>query len=736
MDNTTILERPLISVVIPVFNAEPYLRRCLDSVTGSTLKNIEIICVDDGSSDHSLALLREYARRDTRVRVLTQKHAYAGAARNRGVDAAKGEYIHFLDADDWIDRQAYEKWYRLAKENSADVCVCMYYKVDSQNGMCNRGGERSYSGKMDDYLVITDFHQDPEYLIVGSDVPWNKIYSRSFLTENHISFDNLICGEDRSFYFAVIYKAKKIATVREYWVYHYVNIATSLEGSGIRLKNFDIHFRSFENAWNVFCNATEDEKRMLLDEYIDGSVHFGNKAIGTEYEETIKHQMFAFWSPWLSLFGDDLFTRKWLRRYLNIIKDEEKKKGTVTILPSGFAGNVRTFVFSIDEKYAKYFSVTLLSLIKHVNPDNQYEIIVLYDDLSQGKKETLRTLLPGNVTIRFIDVKKYAEVILGNLKNKVSSAQWSIVTFYDLLVPLLMPDYERVLYCDSDVVFCDNIDDLFTIPFDGSNLIAVRDTVHMAFSRNRENEFLIRQTAFIHNNLGIDNLKNYFNAGILLFNINAINREEYLEKVLLSLSFPELPTVDQDVLNFVFKDAVKFVSERFNFQYSLFNESNEPEYPDGIAAAYFQAAKNPIVVHYTTHVKPWNTPSCAFGTLFWNYAKYSPFHEEIIDEILFDKQRSLLAMYNDKKKVIERTEKKNEQLLKKISALEKKNSTLEKKNSTLEKKNSTLGTSFSFKIGRVITFIPRKIWGGFRCLREHGFVYTLKRCWEKMKKLN
>lgn len=705
MDNTNVLNQPLISVVIPVFNAEPYLRRCLDSVTGSTLKNIEIICVDDGSTDHSLELLKEYAEKDARVRVLAQEHAYAGAARNKGIAAAKGEYIHFLDADDWIDRQAYEKWYKLAKESSVDVCECMYYKVDSQNGMCIRKEQRSYRSKKSDYLVITDFHEDPKFLIVGPDVPWNKIYLRTFLTDNQIRFDNLVCAEDRSFYFAVISKVKRIAIVREYWVYHYVNIATSLEGSGIRLKKFDIHFRSFETAWEFFRDATEDEKRMVLDEYIDGCVHFGQKAMGTEYEETVKHQMFAYWGPWLSLFGDDLFTRKWLKRYLNITKNEEKKSGRIKIQPTDLTGSTRTLVFSFDEKYAKYFSVTLLSLIKHVNPDTQYEIIVLYNFLSREKQEALKGLLPDNMTIRFINVKTYAEAILGNLDTKVSSGYWSIPAFYDMLIPLLMTDYERVSYCDSDMIFCNNIDDLFTMPFDGSKLIAVRDTVPLAFSRNPENKFLIRQTAFIRHDLGIDDLNNYFNAGIMVFNLNAVDREAYWEKMLQSLSFPELPTVDQDALNYIFKDTVKFVPERFNFQYSLFNESNEADYPDGIASEYFQAANCPAVVHYTTHSKPWNTPSCAFGALFWGYAKRSPFYEELIDEILLDKQRSLLEL-NEKTEKIKRMEKKYEQLRKKISALE---------------------ASFSYRVGRVVTFIPRKMRDGFRCWREHGFAYTLKR---------
>lgn len=113
----------LVSVIVPVYNAEKYLRECLDSVVDQSLREIEIICVDDGSTDASPAILAEYAARDPRVRVITQENRYAGAARNAAIRAARGEFVAFLDPDDLLpDEKTYEALYLWAKEKRVHVC--------------------------------------------------------------------------------------------------------------------------------------------------------------------------------------------------------------------------------------------------------------------------------------------------------------------------------------------------------------------------------------------------------------------------------------------------------------------------------------------------------------------------------------------------------------------------------------------------------------------------------------
>ena len=118
-----------VSVIIPAWNASSYLRQCLDSVTSQTLTDIEIICVDDGSTDDTSDILCEYAEKDTRISVIRQENRGAGAARNNALKYAKGKYLSFLDADDFFEPEMLEKSYAAAEKNQADIVVfgCDYY---------------------------------------------------------------------------------------------------------------------------------------------------------------------------------------------------------------------------------------------------------------------------------------------------------------------------------------------------------------------------------------------------------------------------------------------------------------------------------------------------------------------------------------------------------------------------------------------------------------------------------
>ena len=119
---------PKITVVIPVYNVEKYLRQCLNSVVNQTLKDLQIICVDDGSTDGSLALLREYADCDERIEVYSKPNEGAGIARNFAYPYIKGKYTFFMDPDDWLELDAFEQLFQLAEKNSADAVCINFYK--------------------------------------------------------------------------------------------------------------------------------------------------------------------------------------------------------------------------------------------------------------------------------------------------------------------------------------------------------------------------------------------------------------------------------------------------------------------------------------------------------------------------------------------------------------------------------------------------------------------------------
>ncbi len=308
----------MLSVVIPVYNMEAYLRNCLDSVALSTWKDLEIICVDDGSTDRSMEILREYADKDPRIRILTQDHTYAGAARNAGIEAAKGKYIHFLDSDDEILPDAYEKMVEATEAADAEVCECLYTNVDAGTGETVDEPDFFSYDRQAPFLSLYDGGKSEYTLIRGHVVPWNKIYLRSFLTENDIRFDDLICAEDRSFYFGVILKARRIVRLQDRFVLHRIRIGTSLDGSDVRLRHFDVEFRSFEHIWELAKDAPEGIRRQILGNCIGDSYFYYRRSAGTPYEAGIRKELYEYWRPYLPVCGKNVFKTEWFLIYMEI----------------------------------------------------------------------------------------------------------------------------------------------------------------------------------------------------------------------------------------------------------------------------------------------------------------------------------------------------------------------------------------------------------------------------------
>ena len=112
-----------ISIIVPVYNVEKYLERCLDSLINQTLKDIEIICINDGSTDNSSEILKEYAKKDSRIIIINQNNQGISVARNNGMNKAKGKYIGFVDSDDWVDLDFFEKLYKAAEKHNAQIAV-------------------------------------------------------------------------------------------------------------------------------------------------------------------------------------------------------------------------------------------------------------------------------------------------------------------------------------------------------------------------------------------------------------------------------------------------------------------------------------------------------------------------------------------------------------------------------------------------------------------------------------
>ncbi len=243
-----------ISVVIPVYNAEKYIRQCLDSILTKQKISLEVICVDDCSTDGTPAILKEYEEKYENVQVIrNETNLYAGTCRNKGLMAAKGQYVHFLDSDDYVVDNAYEKLYTLAKENDLDWVKTTSEGFDDETGETIENPRYSMEKMYEGYFgTLLDFQHFPkkfmDYMAV---VPWNGIYKRHFLLEKNIRFNSLFCVNDRSFFVDTCVKGERMMIAREKIVRHRMNVSGSLVMK--RAQHFDCQFESYRIMRQI-CN--------------------------------------------------------------------------------------------------------------------------------------------------------------------------------------------------------------------------------------------------------------------------------------------------------------------------------------------------------------------------------------------------------------------------------------------------------------------------------------------------
>lgn len=292
-----------VSVIIPVYNVEKYIAKCLDSVLAQTFSDIEIICVNDGSTDNSLQILTEYANKDERIKIITKPNGGLFSARHVGMVSAVGEYILFVDSDDWIDRTLIEKTIDKIRETNVDVVVFGAYSVKDSNilsGMysVNKIPEK-YKGKK---LSIEDYKNN---LFVFPPTAWCKLYRKKFIDDNNIKFQEIKDGEDQLFYLHTILCAKNLFVLNENLYYYIKNRAGAITSDNKKT--------SVSPILNLYASEELLNKLNLTDKYI-------NQVINKYFSKTLS---------WYGKCGDEFKPE-----YYN--KLQELKEHIDTAYPDGW----------------------------------------------------------------------------------------------------------------------------------------------------------------------------------------------------------------------------------------------------------------------------------------------------------------------------------------------------------------------------------------------------------------
>lgn len=262
-----------VSVIIPIYNAEKYLQRCLDSVVNQTLKDIEIICVNDCSMDSSLKIIEKYAQNDKRIKVINHEiNGGEAKARNTGINSAQGEYIGFLDNDDELDLDFYEKLYTKAIEENAQVCR-------GEVRQYNLNGQIKYSG-------INELYKKTGCRMYFSTTWWTAIYKRDFINENKFRLpEGIILGGDILFLNNVMLKTQRFSFV-DGTFYNYYRRADSGDSAILPI-------RKVISALNIYKQIIENMNQALL------------KGIVNEEEYNYVYQLWFLSIINLSMRNDD-----------------------------------------------------------------------------------------------------------------------------------------------------------------------------------------------------------------------------------------------------------------------------------------------------------------------------------------------------------------------------------------------------------------------------------------------
>jgi len=450
MKNLT--ETAKISIIIPVYNIEQYLHRCLDSIINQTLKEIEIIIVNDGSTDKSLAIIHSYQKEDPRIILINQKNLGLSAARNSGIKISTGKYLSFVDSDDFIDLNMLYALYDKAEIENSDIVQFEYQRFNEEKGVffkshpkCDSTFENLLSG----------------HILRAA---WNKIYKKSLFIENNITYPNNLFHEDIPTTTQLFYKAKKIVHVSEpyyYWYYRNDSISAQISTKHILdvfsgqkiiaqflIKNdvFERYQSSFLKGFFLVCNSLAErvnhfkistvEKQSLLQEicisikrfeYCNNAKRDWLKKHNPELYERIHRNLFMI-EPLLDKSKDQLIHelnqanlrlyyqqqggKKWVnyvnydfscrlnKLYGSILNLQEKYK-KIAIYGNGLAGQIvaqrlgESVVVIVDQDAPEQSSHTTLTVCK---PEalNQYDfdcIIICVLGREEGIKYYLENTL-------------------------------------------------------------------------------------------------------------------------------------------------------------------------------------------------------------------------------------------------------------------------------------------------------------------------------------------------------
>lgn len=287
-------------------------------------------------------------------------------------------------------------------------------------------------------------------------------------------------------------------------------------------------------------------------------------------------------------------------------------------------------VFAADDNYVPQLTTTVYSAMKNADPSYFYDVVVLQRNVAWDKQERLRDFFKQfpNMSLRFTNVERE----LSGYDLSTNNAHISIETYYRFLIQKLLPFYDKVLYLDSDIVINGDIAKLYNTELQGKLLGAIRDIDFLANLNVKHG----KRMGYAKNVLKMKNPYDYFQAGVLVLNTKAMRERYTIRQWLTYASNPAFIYNDQDVLNAHCEGEVLYLPWEWNVVHDCGGRVGNlfVQAPNDIYDAYMRSRNNPQIIHYAGFQKPWTDPDCDFASIYWRYARETPFYERLLKRVV------------------------------------------------------------------------------------------------------
>ena len=678
-----------VSIIIPVCNVEMYLEECLKSALDQTLKEIEIICVNDGSTDSSLDILKQYAQKYSKIKIINKENAGYGHTMNLGIDMSKGEYIGILESDDFVDKHMYEDLYNLAVKNNLDWIKSDFNRFVIENGNIKKQYIDIAKRAKDLYNKVVCPKDDKRVFSLVMQT-WSGIYKKDFLVEHNIRHNETpgASYQDNGFWFQTVMYANR--------VYFY--------NKPYYMNRRDNPNSSVYDKQKVYCmNREYDYIRKILE---------SNHKLFTQFIFQYSYKKFLNYIFTFNRIGNE-YKWEYLMQFHKEIKEaddrgeiewqlyNDKEKQDLTLV----LNNPEEFFFlkkkeevakGIENKYLQQLEKNdkkndnlkrEIYRLEQLCKEKQKEIFMIRNsnsfkfgnkflliprkikDIALKKRQETEVEDNKKVHIVCITDENYCmptSVSLTSMKcNKVES---SIYTIHLLADNISDDSKQKLLSLSDDNFFIDLIEvqederfklftkkdkDLhvspaaiikFQIPqilhnvgkvlyLDGDTL--VQDDLRELYNTNINGKYaaVVKDIISERNpkHLQFLNYKNkyYFNSGMMLLNLTKIRKDNLIEKLIEYRLHGKNHFMDQDALNVVFKENVVYVSPKYNFLNKFYDwwdgEKLSMFYLESLPDNPKKAYKEAVILHLGSHEKPWIYNMGYLTKLYKKYYKKSPY---------------------------------------------------------------------------------------------------------------